>query len=135
MQLSIYSCHSDSDKRYICLDAVLQIIFSKSSAYEEFQMVHKFSIQQVNYFWEEIARSNLIMERVQSTQNRMWNDQAFSDVSVCGGIDLQLMPDVRINACYNLLDRHIRNGLEEKTAIYLYAAIFIYIPAIYCFVY
>lgn len=102
----------------ISLDVMLQTILrDKNYTYDEFQLMHGLSVRHSNKFWKELAQSNLVF-KPPTPVGTIWNDQAFSNGHGTDRDALQFMPDVRINACYNLLDRNVDRGLGDKPALY-----------------
>jgi acetyl-CoA synthetase len=89
------------------------------STHNDFELVRKFSAHPdyASFFWKEIAREYLSVEPGRE-QIPMWNDEVFSSGHGTTKDKLQFMKDVKINACYYLVDRNIEMGLGNKPALY-----------------
>jgi hypothetical protein len=107
----------DELKRNISLDCLLRHLMD--STHNDFELVRKFSAHPdyASFFWKEIAREYLSVEPGRE-QIPMWNDEVFSSGHGTTKDKLQFMKDVKINACYYLVDRNIEMGLGNKPALY-----------------
>ncbi len=77
------------------------------SSLEEYERLYKESIENPKQFWKEKADEYL--DWFHPPRNTLDVDREEVDFSWFGG--------GRLNACFNCVDRHLENGLAEKTAI------------------
>ena len=81
---------------------------------DEYQRLYKQSVENPEAFWGELAKTFYW----KSPPTGKFLEYNF-DVNK-GPISIKWMQGAVTNVCYNVLDRHVENGLGEKVAFYWY---------------
>lgn len=92
-----------------------EFVVSKSRlpSFERYKEIHKASIENPEQFWNDIASEFFWHSR---NEPGKFFDYNFDLTK--GTIFMKWMEGAVTNVCFNVLDRHVRNGHGEKVAFY-----------------
>lgn len=82
-------------------------------SFEQYQNMHKESLEDPESFWSELAN-----EFYWQTPYQRGNIVSYNFNVDEGRIFVRWLEGSRTNICFNVLDRNVRNGLGERIAFY-----------------
>ncbi|XP_062512202.1 acetyl-coenzyme A synthetase-like isoform X2 [Corticium candelabrum] len=106
---NLLDLYPDSDPP---LEKLLELSFQEGATYEEYQKLHSFSVKHGEFFWLRLAKNLYVTGKPLTS----WNVEAFDSEDVDHAV--KFMPGTKTNACYNLIDRNIKEGLGDLPALY-----------------